>query len=104
MARDAGKSAGNGGDSTVQERVEELTWALVDEQINDDEFRLLDTLLLSDDAARGTYIDCMQLHTDLTVHYAEKAARSQPDGKSPVLGFLGDVFPPTGTAPIGERS
>jgi hypothetical protein len=104
MASDAGNSAGNGGDSTVQERVEELTWALVDEQISDDEFRLLDTLLLSDNAARGTYIDCMQLHTDLTLHFTEQQAKSQPDGKSPVLGFLGDVFPPTGAAPIGERS
>jgi hypothetical protein len=104
MAHDASKSAGNSGDSTVQERVEELTWAMVDEQIRDDELRLLDTLLLSDDAARETYLGCVQLHVDLMHFFAKQEANARPDGKSPALGFLGDVFPSTGTAPIVERN
>ena len=45
------------GDPVVNARVQELTWALIDEQITDDEFELLETLLLSDDHARSTYID-----------------------------------------------
>ena len=61
-------------DPVVLERVQELTWALVDEQITDDEMRLLDNLLLSDDEARGTYIGCMQLHTDLMDHFAASAS------------------------------
>ncbi len=75
---------------TVLERVQELTWALLDEGISDDEMSLLDTLLLSDDKARERYVECVQLHTDLMAHYADssKTAGATPGSKSPVLGFL----------------
>lgn len=85
-------------DATVQERVQELSWALFDEQINDDDLRLLENLLLSDDKARKTYVDCVQLHTDLAAHFAKPAAADQ-DAKTPVLGFLGSAFPPTTSLP-----
>jgi hypothetical protein len=85
-------------DSTVLERVQELTWALVDEQINDDEMALLDTLLLSDDEARKRYIECAQLHADLMAHYATPAPAESAKGglKPPVLGFLNAGTPPAG--------
>ncbi|MCI0334480.1 MAG: hypothetical protein L0228_14780 [Planctomycetes bacterium] len=74
---------------TVLERVQELTWALLDEGISDDEMSLLDTLLLSDDKARERYVECVQLHTDLMVHYAApKAASANSGSASSVLGFL----------------
>jgi len=85
-------------DPVVLERVQELTWALVDEQISNDEMRLLDNLLLSDDEARSTYIGCIQLHTDLLEHYRASAV---PVGSTPaqtqVLSFLneGSPFPPS---------
>ena len=85
-------------DPVLNERVQELTWALVDEQITDDEVRLLDNLLLSDDVARQTYIDCVQLHSDLMYHFREPAEKSTTrTGKSLVLGFLNEsaVFPPS---------
>jgi hypothetical protein len=75
-------------DPVVNERVQELTWALVDEQISDDEMGLLDNLLLSDDEARQTYIGCVQLHADLVSHYRKPAEQTAPrTGKSLVLGF-----------------
>jgi anti-sigma factor RsiW len=77
------------GDVTVQE----LTCALVDGQIDSGEFQLLESMLLSDDAARREYLECMQLHTDLLAHFA-KPAGVAADGKSPVLGFLGGGVPP----------
>jgi hypothetical protein len=77
------------GDVTVQE----LTWALVDDQINDGEFQLLESMLLSDDAARHEYLDCIQLHTDLLAHFAAPAGTAVA-GESPVLSFLGGGFPP----------
>ncbi len=78
-------------DPVVNERVQELTWALVDEQINDDEMRLLDNLLLSDETARETYIGCVQLHTDLIEHFRQPAKPTATrTGKSLVLGFLSD--------------
>jgi len=85
-----------GDDGSLVERTQELTWALVDEQINDDEMRLLDSLLLSDDGARDTYIACMQLHSDLVHHHAEpaKANPTPTTGQSPVLGFLASSTSP----------
>ncbi len=76
-----------------QMTVQELTWALIDDQINSDEFQLLDSMLLSDDAARGEYVNCVQLHTDLMAHFAKPAANTAAD-KSPVLGFLSEGVPP----------
>jgi hypothetical protein len=85
-------------DATIQERVQELTWALLDEEISDDEMSLLDSLLLSDDQARKRYVDCVGLHADLMMHYAkaEPAAASPGRSKSPVLGFLNAGTPPIG--------
>jgi len=85
-------------DSTVLERVQELTWALVDEHITDDEMTLLESLLLSDDQARQRYIDCTRLHADLTLHYAKPIPTTSDTGtsRSPVLGFLNAGIPPLG--------
>jgi hypothetical protein len=78
-------------DPVVNERVQELTWALVDEQISEDEMRLLDNLLLSDEEARQTYIGCVQLHTDLMHHFRQPAEPTTTrTGKSLVLGFLSE--------------
>lgn len=88
-------------EATVQERVQELTWALVDEQINSDDIHLLEGLLLSDDQARGTYVNCIQLHTDLMAHFAKPAAAGA-DGKPPVLGFLGGAVPPINSLPATQ--
>jgi len=85
-------------DSTVLERVQELTWALVDEQITDDEMTLLENLLLSDDQARQRYVECVRLHAELTLHYAQPTPATSGKGpsKSPVLGFLNAGMPPLG--------
>jgi len=80
------------GDVTVQE----LTWALVDDQIDSGEFQLLENMLLSDDAARREYLDCIQLHCDLTAHFA-KPTGAAAEGTSPVLGFVGGAVPPLDT-------
>jgi hypothetical protein len=76
-------------DQAVLERVQELTWAMLDEQISDDEFRLLENLLLSDDEARETYVNCIQLHAGLMEHLTPPTTPAAATGsKSPVLGLL----------------
>jgi hypothetical protein len=73
----------------VLERVQELTWALLDEDISDDEMSLLDTLLLTGESARNRYIECVQLHTDLMVHFDDRNKNTSKSGSnSPVLSFL----------------
>jgi hypothetical protein len=74
----------------VKERVKELTWALVDEQISDDELPLLENLLLSDGLARSAYVECMQMHSDLLTHFSRSStAQGAKRGTGPqVLGHL----------------
>jgi hypothetical protein len=82
----------------VVERVHELTWALLDEQIRADDKALLETLLLSSNEARKAYIECVQLHVDLAAHHAAEAAAAKPavPQTSPILGFLSAGMPPFG--------
>jgi hypothetical protein len=90
-----------GGHPQPEDPVESLTWALLDEQITQDEICLLDTLLLSDDAARNAYLGCVQLHTDLLFHFSEKneVAAGATATKSPILGFLNEGGLPFGVQP-----
>jgi hypothetical protein len=88
-----GELPSNSDDQVISERVQELTWAMLDEQITDDEFGLLDTLLLSDETARQNYVGCVQLHAELVAHFAEPATKTTASGTQ-VLGFLsGDSSP-----------
>jgi hypothetical protein len=82
-------------DSTVVERVQELTWSLVDGEITDDELALLDSLLLSDEPARKCYAECVQLHVDLMAHYAAQptSAIDPSQSKPTVLGSLSAGMP-----------
>jgi hypothetical protein len=79
-------STDRGNDPAVIERIQKLTWALLDEQITDDEVSLLDKLLLSDGQARKCYIECVQLHY-LTASYFTSVIETTPKctATSPVL-------------------
>jgi hypothetical protein len=95
-----GRSAA-GGHPQPDDPLATLSWALLDEQITQDEIGLLDTLLLSDDVARATYLSCVQLHTDLLYHFQEQRqpAAIVAATKSPVLGFLSDAGQPFSVQP-----
>lgn len=98
--------AKNADECVVSDLVQELTWALLDEQITGDEFGLLDTLLLSDDKARDSYIGCVQLHADLMSHFAVSTgtANAKIGGDSPILGFLNADSAPGLQSPSGEEA
>ena len=84
-----GEPSSKSDDRVISERVQELTWALLDEQISDDEFGLLDNLLLSDEKARQSYVGCVQLHAELMAHFADPA-KKKTTASTQVLGFLSD--------------
>jgi hypothetical protein len=70
------------------DQVQELTWALLDEQISEDEFEQLSRVLLRDDKSREAYLGCIQLHTDLITHFAGPEARTpKRPGTTPILGL-----------------
>ena len=84
------------GDAKVQDRVQELTWALLDERISENEIVQLNQLLLGNDKSRDTYIQCVQLHADLHARFtgSRHLDGATPPVKSPVLGFLPvEMFP-----------
>ncbi|HEX5472130.1 MAG TPA: hypothetical protein VFW73_09595 [Lacipirellulaceae bacterium] len=94
-------------DRVVRERVQELTWDLLDERITDDEFRLLENLLLSDQKPRDTYLGCVQLQADLMSHFRGDAVGAGPGShtKPEVLGFLNVESPPFGfQAPSADEA
>jgi hypothetical protein len=91
------KRPAGSGDVTVQE----LTWALIDDQIDSGELQLLESMLLSDEAARGEYLSCVQLHADLVAHFTQPAGKTAA-GKSPVLGFLNEGIPPINAQPAQQ--
>jgi len=57
---------------------------------------------LSDDAARETYVGCVQLHTDLLSHYADAAKPVIAGENTPVLGFLAGDVPPMDVQPTQQ--
>lgn len=99
-------SAARADDHIISERVQELTWALLDEQINDDEFMLLDNLLLSDEKARDSYLGCVQLHADLMAHFAvpTDTTGSKAGNGSQILGFLNADMPLGFQSPSTEEA
>src|SRR5438105_9413215 len=85
-------------EQVVCDRVQELTWALLDERIKEDECRLLENLLLSDDKARDCYIKCIQLHTALMAQFAGLPLEvgSKTTSGTQILGLLSADLPPLG--------
>lgn len=92
--------------SATRDRTEELTWSLLDEQISDHEFHLLENMLLGDENCRKSYIGCVQLHADLMAHFAnsEHAGHAKGQGSSPILGFLSSDSSLNLQSPSGEQA
>jgi hypothetical protein len=87
-SENAANSNHGANDSAIEERVQELTWALLDQYASDDDIELLDTLLVADDKARETYLGCVRLHVDLMSQFAVGECNGAPGKQSPVLKFL----------------
>jgi hypothetical protein len=99
-SRDTTNKVDSEQNETVQERVRELTWALLDQYASDDDISLLDSLLLADDEARKTYLECVQMHSDLLFHFARNAgdAATASTGAPAVLEFFYSTPPAIGGA------
>ena len=78
--------------------VEGLVWAMLDEQISEEDFGRLDNLLSDDDEARRLYLQCVQLHVDLANFFATK---DKPAGHNSVGLPLSNSLP-TGDAAFAD--
>jgi hypothetical protein len=78
------------------DEAEALIWGLLDENIDAVDSQRLQALLENDEV-RQRYIQCVELHSDLTNLLGQDTPENKdtkdPQPKSPVLGSLGDAFP-----------
>jgi anti-sigma factor RsiW len=72
------------------EEAEALTWALIDDQLNEADAAKLAQLLEQHEQARARYIECAQLHVDLQDHFTPP---TDAEGKSPGVVVLPNLLP-----------
>jgi hypothetical protein len=74
--------------------VQDLVWALIDEQATERQVRHLEGLLLASYEARLTYVMCMQMHADLCYQLSGKQRRLPfPIGPAKKLKSAGKSAP-----------
>ncbi len=78
--------------------VEDLVWAMLDEQISDHDFHRLEELLRVDQDARQIYLQCVQLHVDLMYRFNPDYS---PAGHAPV-GLPVDMPMPSADASVSD--
>lgn len=80
-------------DDQLLDGAEKLIWALLDDQITEEDALQLNLLIKESADVRDRYLQCAQVHSDLYSHYNAGSA-TENDTKSPVLGsLLGGVLP-----------
>ena len=85
---------------SILEEAEQLIWAVLDDQVDKADLERLETLLHQDEQIRERYIQCVQLHTDLTTMLpAEGESPPEDLPKTPIVGLLGDIQPGSDTMP-----
>jgi hypothetical protein len=100
MSRDYETDSRPGGPEVRLEEAEALIWAMLDEQLDAAEMTRLGKMIEEDAAVRARYIECVQLHVDLSEHFARTAANkdASPDkGSSTVV--LPNLLPGVSGAP-----
>jgi hypothetical protein len=63
----------NGESEEPMGEIQELVWALLDEQIADEELLRLEQLLRESPEARRSYLACVRMHSDLHCMFAERS-------------------------------
>ncbi|MBI1370715.1 MAG: hypothetical protein GC162_18915 [Planctomycetes bacterium] len=68
--------------------VEELTWRIIDNEIDEPNFRRLETYLTDSEEARHLYVECFWLHTALLHHYQPDRFKRLLPQMSPGNAFM----------------
>ncbi len=84
-ALDGASNAASGPTAKLENEVQTLVWALVDEYIDEPGLRRLEALVLQSAEARTTYVRCIQLHVDLIYYFAQERRKNDPN--APDLPF-----------------
>ena len=96
----------DGSSDQLLAQAEKLIWSLLDHNLPEDDVPRLEKMIKQHDNVRQLYLDCVQLHADLTGHFSKHpqlnipellSASDPPD--SPVLGSLGEAMPGVDASP-----
>ena len=91
--------------SKLAAEVQEIVWALVDDQVTDEQIARLEQLVVRSDDARRTYVQCMQMHADLHYLLGKQDVKLPPLDDVPAMPPLPIVdLPLTGFTPIPGSS
>ena len=74
------------------EEAELLTWALLDDRLDEADATRLTQMLEEHDAVRARYVECVQLHIDLQDHYAGEPMAA-PGDKPKASAIFPNVLP-----------
>jgi hypothetical protein len=104
MNRDSNDERGDG--AAALDEVQELAWALLDDNASEAEAQRLAALLSGSESAREDYLRCVELHVGLHEYFAKgtPGGEERPAAaKSPILGFLnGGALPIDVSAPTSN--
>ncbi len=85
------------------DQAEEMIWSLLDDNLPKADVPRLEEMIKNNDDVRNRYLECVQLHSDLSGHFggAAKLKISELPSSfgSPVLGSLGDAAPGVDAGP-----
>jgi len=85
-------------EQSLLDDAEKLIWALLDDQINEEDAKRLEELIKGNEQVRLRYMQCAEIHADLYAYYQTGPAKSA-EVPSPVLGsLLGDLPVPLGSS------
>lgn len=88
------------------EEAEALTWALLDDRLDEADATRLTQLLETHDLVRARYVECVQLHIDLQNHYAGEptaAPGDKPQGSAIFPNVMSGGLPGLESrSPVGE--
>lgn len=82
--------------------VQDLVWALIDDQATEEQIRRLEQLLIENEVARRTYITCMQLHADLHYLLGKKRPLSLPTELERQATAMAQKVPTSSPLPLVE--
>jgi anti-sigma factor RsiW len=84
-------------------QAEEMIWSLLDDNLPPAEAPRLEKMIEENGEVRARYLECVQLHADLTGHFATdtelKVPKLPASSDPPVLGSLGDIAPGVDAGP-----
>ncbi|MEQ8209034.1 MAG: hypothetical protein RH917_04315 [Lacipirellulaceae bacterium] len=87
--------------SALLDEAEQMIWALLDDEIAEQDVKKLETMLADNEAVRQRYIECTQLHVDLKEHFAPTSSTNvpEPDGSGIISKLIAEHMPTPGINP-----